>query len=84
MLRSREIVHLASASVLALALAAVVPAARAAEGGEAPEWKGYAGAGGLAFPRYAGSRSVEALPVPLLTFEYRGSSFSICPQHLPG
>jgi outer membrane protein len=35
------------------------------------EWKGYAGAGAIAFPKYTGGRGAETIPAPLLLFEYK-------------
>jgi outer membrane protein len=34
-------------------------------------WKGYAGAGVIAFPKYTGGRGTESFVAPLLTFEYQ-------------
>ena len=35
------------------------------------EWKGYAGAGAIAFPKYTGGRGSETVPIPLMMFEYK-------------
>lgn len=34
------------------------------------QWKGYAGGGAIAFPKYAGGRAGETIAAPLLMFEY--------------
>ena len=35
------------------------------------QWKGYAGAGAIAFPKYTGGRASETVAAPLLMFEYK-------------
>ena len=35
------------------------------------EWKGYAGGGVIAFPKYSGGRGTQTVAAPLLMFEYR-------------
>jgi len=35
------------------------------------DWKGYAGAGALAFPKYSGGRGVQTMAAPVLSFEYK-------------
>lgn len=35
------------------------------------EWKGYAGAGAITFPKYSGGRGVQTIAAPVLSFEYR-------------
>jgi outer membrane protein len=35
------------------------------------EWKGYAGAGAIAFPKYSGGRGAQIVAAPILLFEYK-------------
>ena len=63
----------ASAHLLVAALSAGTPFALAQSPSNppAPDWKGYAGAGLIAFPKYTGGRSTDTLLAPLLSFEYK-------------
>ena len=46
-----------------------------AEGRPLAEWKGYAGAGAFAYPKYTGARATETIAAPLLMFEYKETMY---------
>ncbi len=59
---------------LAQAQSTGAPEAKAAAA-PAKDWTGYAGAGALAFPKYVGGKGTTVWPVPLLSFEYKGTVY---------
>lgn len=59
------------ATVLGILLIATAERPCAAQPRPLAEWKGYAGAGAIAYPKYTGGRATEIIAAPLLLFEYQ-------------